>query len=69
MQFVPEEARKEQTPCIHIPLSLAGETLENLYRTGTQQEIETVLGDWLRTTIRKLEAEKVKQALTASSPL
>src|ERR1022692_1689925 len=24
MQFVPEEARKEQTPCIHILLSLSG---------------------------------------------
>ncbi|MGA9073287.1 MAG: hypothetical protein WB368_04195, partial [Candidatus Sulfotelmatobacter sp.] len=44
MQFVPEDARKEQTPCLHIPLSLSGETLENLYRTGTQLEIETALG-------------------------
>ena len=58
MQFVPESARKEQTPCIHIPLSIRGETLENLYRTGTQQEIEAALGEWLRTTIRQLEAEK-----------
>ncbi|MGB8597451.1 MAG: hypothetical protein WCD48_18275, partial [Candidatus Sulfotelmatobacter sp.] len=68
MQFVPEDARKEQTPCLHIPLSLSGETLENLYRTGTQLEIETALGDWLRTTIRRLEAEKAKQTVPASSP-
>ena len=60
MQFVPEEARKEQTPCIHIPLSSSGETLESLYRTGTQQEIEAALGAWLRTTIHRLEAEKTK---------
>jgi nucleotide-binding universal stress UspA family protein len=68
MQFVPEEARKEQTPCIHILLSLSGETLESLYRTGTQQEIETALGDWLRATIHRLETEKMRQAAPANSP-
>jgi hypothetical protein len=57
MQFVPESARTEQTPCIYIPLSPSGETLESLYRTGTQQEIEEALGTWLRTTIRRLEAK------------
>jgi hypothetical protein len=58
MQFVPEDARKAQTPCIHIPLSPGGQTLESLYSTGTQQEIEEALGVWLRTTIQKLEAVK-----------
>jgi hypothetical protein len=67
MQFVPEEAREEQTPCNHIPLSLNGETLENLYRTGTQQEIEAALGAWLRATIQKLEAQQEKQATAANS--
>ena len=57
MQFVPEDARKEQTPCIHIPLSSHGETLDHLYRTGTQQEIEEALGIWLRKTISRLEGE------------
>jgi hypothetical protein len=66
MQFVPEEARKEQTPCIHIPLSFSGETIENLYRTGTQQAMEEVLGSWLRTTIRRLEAEKEKKSASAA---
>ncbi|MGA9392379.1 MAG: hypothetical protein WBV69_18270 [Candidatus Sulfotelmatobacter sp.] len=67
MQFVPPEARKEQTPCLHIPLSVRGETLENLYRTGTQQEIEAALGAWLRATIRQLEAEQAKQTAAANS--
>ena len=58
MQFVPENARTEQTPCIHIPLSPSGETLESLYRTGTQQEIEEALGAWLRATIQRLEAKR-----------
>jgi hypothetical protein len=60
MQFVPAEARQEQVPCTHIPLSLKGDTLDNLYRTGTQQEIEEALGTWLRATISKVEAEQVK---------
>jgi hypothetical protein len=58
MQFVPDNARTEQTPCIHIPLASSGETLESLYRTGTQQEIEEALGAWLRATMRRLEAEE-----------
>ena len=61
MQFVPENARTEQVPCTHIPLSPSGDTLESLYRTGTQQEIEEALGSWLRATIRRLEAEKARQ--------
>lgn len=61
MQLVPEEARTTQTPCMHIPLSPGGETLESLYRTGTQAEIEDALGAWLRATIRRLEAEQAKQ--------
>lgn len=67
MQFVPPEACKEQIPCLHIPLSLRGETLENLYRTGTQQEIEAALGAWLRATIQQLEAEQAKQTAAANS--
>jgi hypothetical protein len=67
MQFVPQDARTEQTPCIHIPLSPAGETIASLYRTGTQQELEDALGDWLRATIRRLEAEKAKKVATADS--
>jgi hypothetical protein len=58
MQLVPEEARTEQTPCIHIPLAPGGQTLESLYRTGTQQEIEDALGAWLRATIQRLEANQ-----------
>jgi hypothetical protein len=60
MQFVPENARKEQTPCTHIPLSPGGETLESLYRFGTQLEIEEALGAWLRATICRIETKQAK---------
>jgi hypothetical protein len=59
MQFVPGNARTEQTPCIHIPLSSSGETIDSLYRTGTQQEIEEALGAWLRATIGRFEANEI----------
>ena len=62
MQFVPEDARTEQVPCIHIPLAPTGETIASLYRTGTQQELEEALGAWLRATIKRLEGEKAKPA-------
>jgi hypothetical protein len=68
MQFVPESARKEQIPCTHIPLSPNGQTLDSLYRTGTHQELEAALGDWLRATIRRLEQQKAKQETSVDSP-
>jgi hypothetical protein len=67
MQFVPKDAHKKQTPCIYIPLSPAGETLESLYRIATQKEIEETLGAWLRMTIHRLEADKLKRAAPAGS--
>jgi hypothetical protein len=67
MQFVPEDARTQPVPCMHIPFLLNGQTLESLYRTGTQQEIEEALGAWLRATIRRLEAQKAKQTASADS--
>ncbi len=57
MQFVPPEKRGEKVPCRHIPLTPAGETLMELYRGGTEQEVEDALADWLRREIAKLETE------------
>jgi hypothetical protein len=56
IQFVPPERRAEKAPCYHIPLTRAGETLSDLYRRGTQQEIEDAMANWLRNTIAQLEA-------------
>ena len=55
MKFVPPTRATEQVPCRHIPLNRAGETLASLYESGTQLEIEEALGNWLRTTIHRLE--------------
>jgi hypothetical protein len=55
MKFVPKECRHETVPCRHIPLNELGETLDNLYRTGTSEEIDQTLQSWLLETIRQLE--------------
>jgi hypothetical protein len=57
MQLVPPEARGERIPCRHIPLTAEGESLDSIYRYGTQQEIEEAVRAWLRTTIQSLETE------------
>ena len=55
MRFIPEECRHEAVPCRHISLNELGETIDSLYRTGTNEEIELALQTWLRETIRQLE--------------
>ncbi len=63
MPLVPEKARDARTPCDYIPLNATGDTLDSLYRTGTQREIEEAVGAWLRATIQKLEEEKASKAV------
>jgi hypothetical protein len=41
--------------CRYIPLNPAGETVDSLYRTGTQEELERALRSWLMATIQELE--------------
>ncbi|MGD0907753.1 MAG: hypothetical protein ABSA96_09240 [Candidatus Acidiferrales bacterium] len=62
MQFVPADKQSEKVPCRHIPLTPNGETINELYRGGTQQELEDALADWLRGEIAKIEAEQVAKA-------
>jgi hypothetical protein len=60
IQFVPEEKRAERIPCRHIPLTREGETLQDLYRGGTQQELEDAMAGWLRGNIARLESEQAQ---------
>jgi hypothetical protein len=64
MQFVPADHRGEKVPCRHIPLTSYGDSLLQLYRGGTDQEIEEALGNWLRSTIAKLESQEQTGAAT-----
>lgn len=57
-QFVPQGQRKESIPCRFIPITNDGRTVEDLYRTGSQNEMEEALGSWLRAEIQRIEQER-----------
>lgn len=69
MQFVPPEKRGEKVPCRHIPLTAEGETLQELYSGGTQQELEDALADWLRAKIEFLERHEVSNTAAKTRDL
>jgi hypothetical protein len=58
IQLVPLARRSEAFPCRHIPLDTSGETLDSLYRSCDQQEVEERVRDWLRATTKRLEEER-----------
>jgi hypothetical protein len=62
MQFVPPSQRSQDVPCRYIPLTEDGETIEDLYRTATQMELEQALSVWLRRQIEYFEAERTHAA-------
>jgi hypothetical protein len=55
MSFVPKECGYEAVPCRHIQLNEEGETIDSLYRTSTNEEIEEALRGWLVKIINRLE--------------
>jgi len=60
LQLVPLGLRNGKIPCRHIPLNARGETIDSLYRTGTQEELETALTKWLKSMIQKIENESAQ---------
>jgi len=58
MQFVPAEKMRDKVPCRHIPITAEGETLLELYRGATEQDIEEALTAWLKREIAKLEDQR-----------
>ena len=57
LPLVPMEKRNTVTPCHHIPLNSLGDTIAQLYRAGTQEQIDRMYCEWLSATIQKLESE------------
>ncbi|HUO26210.1 MAG TPA: hypothetical protein VMU61_11110 [Candidatus Aquilonibacter sp.] len=62
MRFVPKEQRGKEIPCRQIPLKASGETIDDLYRSGTQNEMEQALAEWLRTQIQRIQQERQRAA-------
>lgn len=59
IEFVPEERRETRFPCRHIRLTERGDTVNSYYEWGTDEELETALGGWLRRTIQELETGEI----------
>ena len=68
MQLVPLAFRTAKIPCRHIAFNAYGETLDSMYRYAGQSEIETVFGNWLRTTIARLEEERRAHSDSSNNP-
>lgn len=58
MDFVPPQHRSQKFPCRHIPLDASGQTLDALYRSCNQAEVEETVCSWLQVTIQRLERER-----------
>jgi hypothetical protein len=58
IDFVPSAARTQDVPCHHIQIGPAGETVGTMEREYDVLELEEALGNWLRTTIDKLERKR-----------
>jgi hypothetical protein len=63
MRFVRPDLRDEPSPCRFIQLTANGESVDSLYRYGTQEETEAVLRKWLGQWIRELESDLSEAAL------
>lgn len=57
-QFVPQGQQGESIPCRFIPITNDGRTVDDLYRTASQTEMEDALAQWLRDQIQKIERER-----------
>ncbi len=60
-EWVPGEHRDDDIPCHHIPLNKQGDTIESFEARGDRDEAEHALLGWLESTIKRLEAQLVKQ--------
>jgi hypothetical protein len=61
-QLVPAEMREQEVPCRFIPLNDKGQTVDWLYRTGTQIELEEAVREWLQREISRLEKDQTQVA-------
>jgi len=58
IDFVPPQEREAEVPCHHIRLNNKGETVDSVNRYDNQQELEEKVKQWLRESIRRIEAQR-----------
>jgi len=57
IEHVPQGHKDDDIPCHHIPLNQLGETIASLEQRGSREETESALLQWIKSMIKKLEAE------------
>jgi hypothetical protein len=67
--FVPLEHRTKPVPCRHIALTEDGQTIESMYQTATQDEIEQSLRAWLQRRIAEAHRSCAERARLSSAEL
>ena len=60
IDFVAKEHRSEEVPCHFITLNDAGDTIEDLEAQDNQAKLEANLKQWMRTKIKQIEDEGVR---------
>lgn len=58
IQLVPADKCDRKFPCRYIPLNESGETIDSFYRSGTPEDLERTLREWLVKSIARLEEER-----------
>lgn len=53
--LVPSEKTQELIPCHHISLNAQGDTIADLYRSGTQGSLDRAYRAWLYACLQQLE--------------
>ena len=67
-QLVPEKLRTQKIACRYIPLNPLGDTIDTYYRTGTQQDLEDAVRQWLLYTIARLRRERAEAGQASRYP-
>jgi hypothetical protein len=53
--LVPADRSQELIPCHHILLNDQGDTIQSLYRSGTQEALDHAYRGWLRKYVEQLK--------------
>ena len=67
-EFASADSQQKKYPCRYIVLNEQGDTLDSLYRCGTQEEIASAVMDWLSVQIARLERANVESAAASEDP-
>ena len=62
LDFVAPEDRSKTVPCHYISLDQAGATIEELESEGNELRTQTLVREWLRTQINRIQTERAKSS-------